>query len=1081
MVKQNMFIFGIDFEAITFTVFLVSAAANHRLPRPLQPITGCRGLCSQSQAAASEKVGLEEEEGLVNKTTTGVCRNRTWVCDNKAENGKCTVYGEGHYITFDNKRYTINGDCGYTLVQDYCDFDHLWKGTFKVISENIPCGTTGTSCSKAIIVYLGAHKLILADEDLRVEERSSKVEITYKTRRMGLFLIIETKIGLVLVWDRKTTIYIYLSTNFKGKVCGLCGNFDDNSKNDFTTRSQCVVEDVKQFRDSWKFSPYCPEVYMSRDPCVANPYRIAWAQKLCNIILSRVFASCHSEVDPEKYYEACIKDTCACDMGGDCDCYCTAVSAYAQACSEACVCIEWRSPTICPLFCDFYNKEGQCDWHYMSCGGHCMKTCRNPNGLCTSNLKGLEGCYPKCPEDKPYFNEDEMQCVAQCGCLDKEDNYYKVGEKVESCSICEICICTSNGIVCHYDSKVCNCQYEGQFMEIGDVIQVNDSSGGCKKVHCGLNGTFETPCYKTAETTTGLLKTTTLLSTLSTTKEIQETSTLRESFSTLTPEVTTESSTTKIPEISTTSTASPQSTIFTTEITTFPTTKLSTALTSAITSPPPSSSLSSTAASSRTTTVPFTSQFPTTTTEFTEISDAIMTDIDLPRTKPNTAHSSRTSIHSTSKFTTTVMKSSSSQLPVYIFSPVTVTPNKAYNTNCVNITCHENGTFEVIELQCPVVQNITCEGESPPLKIYDQNGCCYHYECAHCVGPQGMIKNPGETWIDNCHYCTCDKYFEKDLIKVKITCNHVKCPPLNFSACDETWLKLYLIFTEEDPCCEKIECRCEPSQCQYQAEICSLGFEAVPTVMEGECCVKINCIPMNVCIVDGAVYQIGQDISTNRSSCKTCSCSEEKDPETGFNIVVCEPILCMILCPQGYVYETSNNDCCGKCIQVSCVVIAADGSSHLLKPGESQFLPDDNCTQYTCNFKGNIFVISSQTQVCPSTDEEECMSGLLENTPDGCCSICKAPKTCRIQTNVTEISQNGCSAHVSLSYCEGWCPSLRKFSEMSFQMEGKCVCCLETKTTEIEVELICPGDIDNIKITMSSAENCACTAGTCTT
>ncbi|XP_075044693.1 mucin-5B-like [Mixophyes fleayi] len=430
-----------------------------------------------------------------------ICRNRSWVCDSKEEKGICTVYGEGNFITFDNKRYTMNGDCEYTLVQDYCDIDDLRNGTFKVISENIPCGTTGTSCSKSITVYVGDHKLILTDGHLEVLERSSDVEIPYKSKHMGSFLVIEMMNGIVLVWDRMTSIYIHLSTDFKGKVCGLCGNFDGNGNNDFTKRSQCVVEDVKEFRDSWKLSPECSDVYISKDPCVVNPYRMAWAQKLCNIILSDEFASCHKEVDPEIYYDACVRDTCACDVGGDCDCYCTAISAYAQACSEACVCIEWRSPSVCPLFCGFYNKEGECQWHYKPCGDPCMKTCSNPNGTCIYDLKGLEGCYPSCPDDKPYFNEDKMQCVAQCGCLDKEDNFYALGEEVESCNICESCICTITGILCHDDINACKCVYRGKSMKFGESIVVDEDLGNCTIVKCGLNGTMEYPCYGNPEIT----------------------------------------------------------------------------------------------------------------------------------------------------------------------------------------------------------------------------------------------------------------------------------------------------------------------------------------------------------------------------------------------------------------------------------------------------------------------------------------------------------------------------------------------------------------------------------------------------
>lgn len=52
-------------------------------------------------------------------------------------------------------------------------------------------------------------------------------------------------------------------------------------------------------------------------------------------------------MEPSSYYSACVSDACACDSGGDCECFCTAVAAYAKACSAAGVCIPWRSPKIC--------------------------------------------------------------------------------------------------------------------------------------------------------------------------------------------------------------------------------------------------------------------------------------------------------------------------------------------------------------------------------------------------------------------------------------------------------------------------------------------------------------------------------------------------------------------------------------------------------------------------------------------------------------------------------------------------------------------------------------------------------------
>lgn len=43
------------------------------------------------------------------------------------------------------------------------------------------------------------------------------------------------------------------------------------------------------------------------------------------------------------------------------------------------------------MFCDYYNNEGECEWHYKPCGAPCMKTCRNPSGRCAYHLPGLEG------------------------------------------------------------------------------------------------------------------------------------------------------------------------------------------------------------------------------------------------------------------------------------------------------------------------------------------------------------------------------------------------------------------------------------------------------------------------------------------------------------------------------------------------------------------------------------------------------------------------------------------------------------------------------------------------------------------
>ena len=44
-------------------------------------------------------------------------------------------------------------------------------------------------------------------------------------------------------------------------------------------------------------------------------------------------------------------DAKRCDRGGDCQCLCDAVKAYAQICLEVGVCVDWRSETNCRKYC----------------------------------------------------------------------------------------------------------------------------------------------------------------------------------------------------------------------------------------------------------------------------------------------------------------------------------------------------------------------------------------------------------------------------------------------------------------------------------------------------------------------------------------------------------------------------------------------------------------------------------------------------------------------------------------------------------------------------------------------------------
>uniref|UniRef100_A0A3B3CCS6 VWFD domain-containing protein n=1 Tax=Oryzias melastigma TaxID=30732 RepID=A0A3B3CCS6_ORYME len=302
------------------------------------------------------------------------CNKGKWECSKKKCPETCVIYGSGHYDTFDRRTYGFQGHCGYVAMKNNCG-NKTGENRFGVITENVPCGSTSATCSKNVKVQLG---------DLEVG-----AQLKYRIRRVGMYLVVESDIGLVVMWDRRTTIRILLEPQHSGEVCGLCGNFDGDVQNDFTTQSQLVVTNPLEFANSWKVRSSCKDVDENVDPCDLEPKRQHWSKMMCSIITGTTFQHCHTKVDPQSFYDNCVKDSCACDAGGDCECFCSAVAAYAQACNEAGVCVKWRTPDLC-VFCDYYNNPDDCTWHYHPCHTPCYKTCLNPQGICSNPIPNLE-------------------------------------------------------------------------------------------------------------------------------------------------------------------------------------------------------------------------------------------------------------------------------------------------------------------------------------------------------------------------------------------------------------------------------------------------------------------------------------------------------------------------------------------------------------------------------------------------------------------------------------------------------------------------------------------------------------------
>ncbi|XP_041636331.1 otogelin [Cheilinus undulatus] len=280
-----------------------------------------------------------------------VCQHGTFQCEFHPCPSMCMAYGDRHYRTFDGLLFDYVGACKVYLVKSSADV------ILSVAAENIDCFDSGVICRKSLLINIG-RSFIAFDDDTGKPNPSSVID---RKQRMfiwpaGYYTVVHfPEDDVTVLWDRKTTIHIQVGPRWQGKLNGLCGNFDMKTVNEMRTPDNIDSPTPQEFGNSWTAAE-CVNSPDIRHPCSLSPLREPFAKRQCAVLLSEVFQACHPVVDVTWFYMNCLADTCACSRGGDCECFCTSVAAYAQRCCHQGIPVDWRSPSLCPYDCEYYNK-----------------------------------------------------------------------------------------------------------------------------------------------------------------------------------------------------------------------------------------------------------------------------------------------------------------------------------------------------------------------------------------------------------------------------------------------------------------------------------------------------------------------------------------------------------------------------------------------------------------------------------------------------------------------------------------------------------------------------------------------------
>lgn len=181
-------------------------------------------------------------------------------------------------------------------------------------------------------------------------------EKAVQVNQEGRNFVIKTNFDLIITYDLVYHVTVTVPGNYREKVCGLCGNFNGNNKDDFQMSNNKLATNVNDFGGSWKVT--IPNV-VCENGCEGNncpncdPAQKAVFSKstYCGVLTEPKgpFAGCHSKLSPQPYFDDCVFDLCA--SNGDGDVLCDSVAAYAYNCHLAGMDVNsWRTPSFCRKF-----------------------------------------------------------------------------------------------------------------------------------------------------------------------------------------------------------------------------------------------------------------------------------------------------------------------------------------------------------------------------------------------------------------------------------------------------------------------------------------------------------------------------------------------------------------------------------------------------------------------------------------------------------------------------------------------------------------------------------------------------------
>ncbi|KAJ6663734.1 hypothetical protein lerEdw1_009813 [Lerista edwardsae] len=350
--------------------------------------------------------------------------------------GACHVVGDPHYLTFDGFTFDIQSNCTYTLVKSCARTNSL--PSFEVNVENERRARGKVSVTKSVSVTVYQHTVtILREKRGIILVNGATLYLPFGLESNGMWVyyhgdnvVLRTDFGLFVSFDQLYHLLVMVPESYRGQTCGLCGNYNGNSRDDLFLPNRQPTGIISAFAAGWKVD--APPAVCTEDcggfvcgACRESRKANYVHTSQCGILRAPYgpFSACYATINPTAFFDNCVHDLCK--ARGNPVILCRVIHGYVTACQAAGIKINpWRTQQFCPVKCPANS-------HYELCASACSANCKEAANItkCPSNC--AEGCQ---------CNRGYLMAGYHC---------VPVGVKVITANCMEECTCHRQGrVVC---------------------------------------------------------------------------------------------------------------------------------------------------------------------------------------------------------------------------------------------------------------------------------------------------------------------------------------------------------------------------------------------------------------------------------------------------------------------------------------------------------------------------------------------------------------------------------------------------------------------------------------------------------